>query len=99
MCEGRRESAAGGGPKLRHPGPMSPARYGVSIVSYSLFRSIFRPRFLRVGGSPWVGLGAPRVEAVLRVPQPVAGTVGPQDMHPMGQGIQQGAGQPLRAED
>ncbi|HSW00431.1 MAG TPA: hypothetical protein VLI39_09685, partial [Sedimentisphaerales bacterium] len=45
-CEGRSKSAAGGGPKLRHPGPMYPVRSGVSIVSYSLFQSIFRPRFL-----------------------------------------------------
>jgi len=47
-CEGRRKSAAGGGPKPRHPGPMYPIQYGASIVSYSLLRCIFRPRLLRI---------------------------------------------------
>jgi hypothetical protein len=48
-CEGRRENAAGGGPKLRHPGPVYPAWHGVSTGGSSLFRDILHPGFLRVG--------------------------------------------------
>jgi hypothetical protein len=39
-CEGRRENAAVGGPKLRHSDPMDPARHGASTGRCSPFQGI-----------------------------------------------------------
>lgn len=59
------------------------------------FQYVFRPWLLWVGGITFVGLGAACLEPALRFPQSIAGTVGLQDVYPMGQAVQQGAGQPL----